>query len=464
MSWFRVLRIFILVGLFAGVSWAETKVTKVACIGDSITVGHGVREKAVNAYPALLGSWLGPKYQVKNFGVGGATMQKVSKLTYWKQKKFKQALAYEPDIVVIFLGTNDANLSNKNWKGAAVFSKDYMAMLDLFLALKSHPKIYLCYPVPAYPGDAGRRDKVMESEVLPAIKKVATKYHLPTIDLFTALSHHRAFFPDKLHPNGEGHKLIAKTIYQSLTGKWDWDLPADQSKFHIFFMMGQSNMEGHAKVLPQDRVPVPHIVMLRGKTGDIWLPAAHPLGNRNTFGLGLSFAKEYLKHHPGVTVGIVNCANGGVPIDRLKKGTNTYNDILRKIKIANHDGVITAALWHQGESDTISENFVNSYDQKLTQLITDFRADVGNPTLPFVIGDLAEFYGTSKDHNAPDRLKRINQIRRVLRSIKDHVKYVGFVESAGLKSSDQHMVHFDKASYVIFGKRYEQVLEKLLQK
>ena len=444
------------------VSWASAEKIRVACVGDSITYGYGVKNRKENAFPALLGNWLGEKCEVKNFGVSGTTMLKKSAKTYWKTKQLQQVLAYQPNIILIKLGTNDANCDNGNWTTAKVFYTDYVAMVKKFLALKSHPKIYLCLPVPSYPGDRGKRYKVLEPEVLPAIRKVAKTFHLPVIDLFTPLSGKRKMFPDKLHPNAAGHVLIAKTIYKTLGGSWSWDLPKDPAKFHIFFLMGQSNMEGHDPVLPEDRTPVPHIVMLR--TSAAWIPAGHPLGRRNVFGLGLSFAKEYQKKHQGVTVGLVNCANGGAPIDKLNKGTKTYKEILRKIAIAKKSGVIKAVLWHQGESDTITQKRVDTYEEKLIKLITDLRSDTENPNLPFVIGNLAEFYGTSRDHSAPQRVKQIKQVKAILRDIPKKVQYVGFVESSGLKPSDGHKVHFDRASYIEFGKRYAQVYEKMKKK
>src|SRR5436305_14122743 len=72
---------------------------RVACVGDSITAG---------GYPGQLQKMLdtvADKYVVKNFGVGGATMMMKSDRPYAKQTKYEDALKFEPDIVVLMLGT-----------------------------------------------------------------------------------------------------------------------------------------------------------------------------------------------------------------------------------------------------------------------------------------------------------------------------------------------------------------------
>jgi len=48
----------------------------------------------------------------------------------------------------------------------------------------------------------------------------------------------------------------------------DWQIPADKENFHIFTLMGQSNMAGEIPgkyLTDEDKTPVPHVVLLRGK-------------------------------------------------------------------------------------------------------------------------------------------------------------------------------------------------------
>src|SRR5271168_4090727 len=95
---------------------------RVACVGDSITFGAGVTKGW--PYPAQLGRMLGSGYDVRNFGVSGATLLRAGDKPYDKQKAFPAALAFKPDIVILMLGTNDTK--PQNWgPHAAEFDADY---------------------------------------------------------------------------------------------------------------------------------------------------------------------------------------------------------------------------------------------------------------------------------------------------------------------------------------------------
>ncbi|HEX6984910.1 MAG TPA: GDSL-type esterase/lipase family protein, partial [Planctomycetaceae bacterium] len=69
---------------------------RVACVGDSITFGSGVEERERNSYPAVLGRLLGERYEVRNFGVSGATLQKRGDKPYWTLDAFKDVSAFNP--------------------------------------------------------------------------------------------------------------------------------------------------------------------------------------------------------------------------------------------------------------------------------------------------------------------------------------------------------------------------------
>ena len=242
-----------------------------------------------------------------------------------------------------------------------------------------------------------------------------------------------------------------------------WDIPDSSKKFHIFLLMGQSNMSGFGLLQPADREPVLHVLNIPTNGPIAWHPAAHPLHNRNKsdrFGLGLPFAKVYLKANPGVTVGLISVAWGGVPIDKINKGTPAYIDAMKKAEFAMTQGEIKGVLWHQGESDTVNATKANTYKAKLHQLIEDVRSDLDDKKLPFVVGNLAEFYGTGTNHRAPERVKHIKQVKATLRAIPENLDYTAFVESTGCASPDRHMVHFDRASYIVLGNRYAEAYKQ----
>src|SRR5262245_51897609 len=100
----------------------------VACVGDSITFGAGVENRETNCYPVVLGKLLGARYNVRNFGVSGATLLKNGDLSYWKLPQFDQLTDFAPQVVILALGTNDSK--PQNWKNGEQFAADLRDLLD----------------------------------------------------------------------------------------------------------------------------------------------------------------------------------------------------------------------------------------------------------------------------------------------------------------------------------------------
>ncbi len=186
---------------------------RVACVGDSITEGIGTQNPKKDSYPAKLQETLGANFTVQNFGVGGRTMLR-------KADPFDHhpALSSSPNVVIIALGTNDSKTAiwsvRKN-----EFIGDYVAMIKEFQALPSHPQIYACLPPPAFPGNWGITEDVIRDEVIPAIKQAAQMAGIGLIDLHTPLLENKTWFPDTVHPNGEGAQRIAELVGAAIQAK-----------------------------------------------------------------------------------------------------------------------------------------------------------------------------------------------------------------------------------------------------
>ena len=187
---------------------------RIACVGDSITFGAAIKDRVKNCYPAQLGRMLGEKFEVRNFGVNGATLLKKGDKPYWKLKAYANARDFQPEVVVIKLGTNDSK--PHNWKHKEEYVADYMELIESFRKLGSKPVVWLCYPVPAYPGRWGITDKVMKEEVMPRLDEVAKKSGCKVIDLYSALSDKKEMFPDLVHPNAKGATLIAEAVSSAI--------------------------------------------------------------------------------------------------------------------------------------------------------------------------------------------------------------------------------------------------------
>ena len=204
---------------------------RVACIGDSITDGYGIDMRTANGYPALMQGMLGDKYYVRNYGVSARTLMNSGDRPYMQELAWEDALAFNPDVVVIKLGTNDAKTAN--WAHKADFSKDLQQMIDALKALPAKPKIYLCTPIPAAKETWTISDKVIAEEMCPLILAAAKKNKLqPVIDLHAALTGRDDLYQgDGIHPNEAGARLIAETVAKAI----DPEAKTQQRGFPMMF-------------------------------------------------------------------------------------------------------------------------------------------------------------------------------------------------------------------------------------
>ena len=95
---------------------AQNKQIRVACIGNSITYGYGIDAKFQHAYPGILQQLLGPKYDVRNFGMSGRTLLQKGDFPYMREYIYRRAKNFQPDIITIKLGTNDSKPHNWCYK------------------------------------------------------------------------------------------------------------------------------------------------------------------------------------------------------------------------------------------------------------------------------------------------------------------------------------------------------------
>ena len=194
---------------------------KVACVGNSVTYGYGLQDREHDSYPVRLQQMLGEGYEVQNFGHSGATLLYKGHRPYIGLPEFHQALAFKPDWVVIHLGLNDTDPRNwPDWKEE--FIPNYRALIDSFRTVNPEARILVCRMTPIFDRhprfQSGTRD--WHAQVQKAIEQVAQGAGAQLIDLFTPLHSRPDLFPDALHPNPEGAKILAKTVYSALTGDY----------------------------------------------------------------------------------------------------------------------------------------------------------------------------------------------------------------------------------------------------
>ena len=205
---------------------------RVACIGNSITDGHGIDMRTAYGYPAMLQKKLGKDYWVKNFGVCSRTMLNKGDWPYMNEMAWQDALAFKPDVVVIKLGTNDSK--PENWQYGSEFRQDLEQMIttlrpDLAQPAKkakkakkaaiveAKPRILLCTPIPAFKSTWNIGDSVITNAIIPIQQEVAKKYGLQVVDLHTLYANDGdKMLDDGIHPDPKGAARLADIIADAL--------------------------------------------------------------------------------------------------------------------------------------------------------------------------------------------------------------------------------------------------------
>lgn len=256
--------------------------------------------------------------------------------------------------------------------------------------------------------------------------------------------------------------LIVAGIAGSIFGQDDAliDLPPKE-KFHLFLLVGQSNMAGRGKVTEADQKPHPRVLVFT--KDDRWAPAVDPLHFDKPkivgVGPGRTFGLQIAQANPDVTIGLVPCAVGGSPIASWEPGgfhaqtkSHPYDDALRRAKPALKSGTLQGILWHQGESDANPER-AKVYEEKLHALIARLRKELDAPNVPFIAGQMGQF----EERPWNDAKKQVDAAHQ---NLPRKIDQTAFVSSDGLKHKGDE-IHFDAASSRELGRRYAKAYLEL---
>lgn len=211
-----ILFLICLILLSVSAEATEKEPIRVACIGNSITYGAGLQNPFRDSYPGVLEQLLGTGYDVRNFGISGRTTLQKGDRPYVRERLYVEALDFAPDIVTIKLGTNDTK--PWNWVHKGEFEHDLSELVRSFQTLETRPRVILCLPVPAPEGGKSINEETLVRDVIPSIRRVAHRSGAEVLDLHEALKpYYPRCFPDGVHPDAEGSRAIAQTLYACIT-------------------------------------------------------------------------------------------------------------------------------------------------------------------------------------------------------------------------------------------------------
>ncbi len=235
---------------------------RLICLGDSITFGWRVDCK--DAYPKKLETILKTNFPEKDIEVINAGVVGYSSLQGLRFLK-RDILRFNPDILIVYFGVNDGdnadyfsdkylsikssntisadsflsrfksyrflkhillNLIGKrrhykeeNYGGFRVSSQDYRLNIEDFVSLANNKNIPIIIIVPIL-YENGFVDKNPRYDITRSLSIRTTGKNVKYINLLPAFKKFRrqkALFFDNSHPTEEGHDIIAREIFKTLT-------------------------------------------------------------------------------------------------------------------------------------------------------------------------------------------------------------------------------------------------------
>ena len=139
---------------------------------------------------------------------------------YQKEEAWKRCLEWQPEVVVIKLGTNDTK--THNWKTAEGDLKSSMkTMIDSLRALPTNPRIIVAAPIPSFKNVWDIRDSVTVNGVIPQIQEFVKEENLEYLDLYNATNsienlQKEYLLRDGVHPNEKGCQKIADLVAEKI--------------------------------------------------------------------------------------------------------------------------------------------------------------------------------------------------------------------------------------------------------
>lgn len=236
--------------------------------------------------------------------------------------------------------------------------------------------------------------------------------------------------------------------------------PPVRESFHLYLLMGQSNMAGRDTRGLASQTTNPRILAMTPEGQ--WVVAKDPIHQKDGriepgAGPGIPFALAMIKADPTVTIGLVPCAVGGTPLKRWQKhGGDLYKRALSRAKLASPAGVISGVLWLQGESDSDKQAWAQRYEAGLGKMLADLREDLGQPDLPIVVGQIGEFL-------KPDKQPYAETVRAAIKAIPGKLPNVGYADSAGLGDKGDQL-HFSADAQKELGARFAKAMMALQKK
>ena len=199
----------------------EVKETyKVVCCGDSLTKGHYWQNEA---YPNYINDYANHTFNVVNCGENGISITGYGgswndpAKRYQLSEFYRNSLDADPDVVLLFLGTNDAT----GWADAEpLFEDQYRELIDAYInQIGDEVKFIMVVSPPTEDGNQfGIPNDKIRDYVNPIQRQLADDYGMELIDLREQFESRDGGFADFIRPGDGVHlsKLGAQYVAEQI--------------------------------------------------------------------------------------------------------------------------------------------------------------------------------------------------------------------------------------------------------
>lgn len=216
-------------------------------------------------------------------------------------------------------------------------------------------------------------------------------------------------------------------------------------------LVGQSNMAGRGFLNEVPTILNDHLKMLRNGRWQLMTEPIH--FDREVAGVGpaASFAQAWSADHPGEDLGVIPCAEGGSALAEWSPDGPLMRHAISEARFAQETSEIVAILWHQGESDSLNQQYVD-YQDRLVTTLTHLRTSLALENVPLIMGTLPDFLGKSGFGQSATEYPQIN---REMTAAVPRLAPAYLVSGADLTANPDG-IHINASSQRKFGLRYYQ--------
>lgn len=224
----------------------------------------------------------------------------------------------------------------------------------------------------------------------------------------------------------------------------------------VFPLAGQSNMVSRADA--DGSAAWPEGVRFVAPDGGLVAPAdeiATPEGNGGPFLIAKCFAADFLAANPSDAIVFVPGAVGGTSFwnHRWNPGDDLYDDLVARtlaVLAAHPDWKLRALLFQGFETDAKNGMLPTTFRRAIDRFIRAIRADLGDPELPIVFGELPPaFVAEEPAHGA---------IREEVRLAAARWPRIAVASSRVPTVAEDDGLHFSTAGLLAIGSRYAAAL------